>query len=58
MLKLKLQVIAAAKNPASPKGHSSILCNNLNGKRIQKRIDTCICITDHFAVHMKLTQHC
>ena len=24
----------------------SILCNNLNGKRIQKRMDTCICITE------------
>ena len=24
----------------------SILCNNLNGKRIWKRIDTCICITE------------
>ena len=23
-----------------------ILCNNLNGKRIRKRIDTCICITE------------
>ena len=24
----------------------SILCNNLNGKRISERIDTCICITE------------
>ena len=27
------------------KEHSSILCNNLNGKRIWKRIDVCIGIT-------------
>ena len=24
----------------------SVFCNNLNGKRIWKRIDTCICITE------------
>ena len=24
----------------------SILCNNLNGKRIWKRTDTCICIAE------------
>ena len=24
----------------------SILCNNLNGKELEKRIDTCICITE------------
>ena len=26
----------------------SILCNNLNGKRIWKRIDICICTTESF----------
>ena len=28
--------------------HCSILCNKLNGKRIWKRIDICICITESF----------
>ena len=27
----------------------SIFCNNLNGKKFWKRIDTCICITDSFS---------
>ena len=36
-----------------------MLCNNLNGKRTWKSIDTCMCIIEPFsAVHLKLTQHC
>ena len=36
----------------------SIFCNNLYGKRIQKTIDTCLCKLNHFAIYLKLIQHC
>ena len=35
-----------------------MLCDDLNGKEIQKRRDICICIADSFDVQQKLTQHC
>ena len=36
----------------------SIFCDHLKGKRIWKGMDMCVCITDSFAVHLKVIQHC
>ena len=36
----------------------SIFFNNLYGKRIQKRIDTCLRKLNHFAIYPKPIQHC
>ena len=33
----------------------SILCGSLDGMGIWKRMDTCACIADSFAIHLKLT---
>ena len=35
----------------------SILCNNLNGKRISRRIDTCICITESLCCTPETNKH-
>ena len=35
----------------------SILCDNLYGKRIWKRMDMCLCTTDSLCVHLKPAQH-
>ena len=44
-------------NATQPRGLSSTLCNNLYGKRIQKRINLCLCLTESGCCTPK-TQHC
>ena len=41
-----------------PQGTLSLFCNNLYGKRIWRRIDICICITEPLCCNLKLTQCC
>ena len=36
----------------------SMLCGNLDGRGAWERMDTCVCMAESSAVHLKLSQHC
>lgn len=35
-----------------------MLCGSLVGKGVWGRMNTCVCMAEHSAVHLKLPQHC